>query len=81
MRRRQERKETQKLKREFTSLEPALEKPRRVAEDLQQQMDKGREGGWTFLAELAEKLDAANAEIEEKELRWLELAEILEGLE
>ena len=39
------------------------------------------EEGWTVLADLAEKLQKINDEVEEKELQWLEIAEELESLE
>ena len=44
-------------------------------------MDNSSEEGWTVLADLAEKLQTINDEVEEKELQWLEIAEELESLE
>ena len=51
------------------------------AEKLQKTIDASSEDGWTVLVDLTDKLNRTNHEIEEKELRWLEVAEELEGVE
>lgn len=78
--RKERRKAVQKLRRELQNLEPALEKLRGKAGEIQGKMDaEAVEGaGWSRLAELAEELEGVNGKIEEGEMRWLELAEILE---
>ena len=51
------------------------------SQELQKTIDACSEDGWTVLADLTDKLHRTNDEIEEKELRWLEVAEELEGVE
>ncbi len=70
-----------KMKRDLGKIEPALEKLRVKANGFQAQIDNSAAEGWTVLADLTEKLDKVNGEIEEKEMEWLELAEALESLE
>ena len=70
-----------KMKRDLGKIEPALEKLRRKADEIQDEMDNSAGEGWTVLADLTKKLEKVNEEIEEKEMEWLELAEALETLE
>ena len=70
-----------KMKRELGKIEPATEKLKAKAVEIQSQIDNSAEEGWTVLADLTEKLQKINEEIEEKEMEWLELAEELETLE
>ena len=70
-----------KMKRELGKIEPAIEKLKAKAKDVQTEMDNSSEEGWTVLADLAEKLQKINDEVEERELHWLEIAEELESLE
>jgi len=67
-----------KMKREMSNLEPAIEKLKAKAVKLQEELDNSPAEGWTVLAELTEKIQGINDEIDEKEMRWLELAEELE---
>jgi ATP-binding cassette subfamily F protein uup len=60
------------------NIENALEKLKPKVVDIQNEIDNSSDEGWTVLAELTEKLDVVNEQIDEKELRWLELAEALE---
>lgn len=69
------------MKKEMKNIETALEKLKPKAVDIQTEIDNSSDEGWTVLAELTEKLDAVNEQIDEKELRWLELAEELEASE
>lgn len=69
------------LKKEMTNLENAIEKLKPKAEKLQQEIDSSGDEGWTVLAELTQKMDNINEEIDEKEMRWIEVAEELEELE
>mmetsp|Transcript_38521 Transcript_38521/g.57269 ORF Transcript_38521/g.57269 Transcript_38521/m.57269 type:complete len:208 (-) Transcript_38521:146-769(-) len=80
-----------KSKREITKLETEMEerlKPKivQLEQELEEKSssssaDNDNNAGWTVLAELTETLNAANEELEEKELRWMELAELVETLE
>jgi len=70
-----------KMKRELGKIEPSIEKLKAKAKDVQTEMDNSSEEGWTVLADLAEKLQKINDEVEENELQWLEIAEELESLE
>ena len=70
-----------KMKRELGKLEPTIEKLKAKAKDVQTELDNSSEEGWTVLADLAEKLQKINDEVEEKELQWLEIAEELESVE
>lgn len=62
----------------MANIENALEKLKPHAVELQTKIDNSGDKGWSVLAELTEKLDAVNEQIDEKELQWLELAEELE---
>jgi predicted RNase H-like nuclease (RuvC/YqgF family) len=66
------------MKKEMKNIENALEKLKPKVVDIQNEIDNSSDEGWTVLAELTETLDVVNEQIDEKELRWLELAEALE---
>jgi ATP-binding cassette subfamily F protein uup len=68
-------------KKDMLNLERAMEKLKSKAETVQTEIDDSSEKGWTVLADLTSKLDALNLDIEEKEIRWLELAEELEAID
>jgi ATP-binding cassette subfamily F protein uup len=69
-------------KKEMTNIEKSLEKLKAKAEDAQAEIDgTSSDEGWSILAELTDKLNALNEEIEEKEMRWLELGEELERID
>ena len=69
-------------KKEMTNIERSLEKLKPKAADVQSEIDAtSSDAGWTVLAELTDKLNTINEEIDEKEMRWLELGEELEGIE
>lgn len=70
-----------KMQREMGKIESAIEKLKAKADNLQKEMDDSADEGWTVLADLTEQLQKVNDEIDEKELRWLEVAESLEALE
>jgi len=70
-----------KMKRELGKIEPAIEKLKVKAQKLQTEIDSSSEEGWTVLAALTEKMQAINDDVDEKEMEWLELAEMLEALE
>mmetsp|Transcript_14961 Transcript_14961/g.41651 ORF Transcript_14961/g.41651 Transcript_14961/m.41651 type:complete len:798 (-) Transcript_14961:359-2752(-) len=68
-------------KKEMTNIERSLEKLKPKAASVQSEIDgTSTDAGWTILAELTDKLNAINEEIEDKEMRWLELGEQLEEL-
>lgn len=66
---------------EMDRLEPSIERLKKEAADVENQIDESTDEGWTVLAELTEKLNGINEIIDEKEERWLELAELLEEME
>jgi ATP-binding cassette subfamily F protein uup len=69
-------------KKEMTNIERSLEKLKAKAEDVQIELDgTSSDEGWSVLAELTDMLNTLNGEIEEKEMRWLELGEELERIE
>lgn len=69
-------------KKEMTNLERSLEKLKPKAEDVQSEIDAtSSDAGWTVLAELTDKLNSINEEIDDKEMRWLELGEKLEEMD
>lgn len=49
--------------------------------DVQTQIDNRADEGWAVLAELTDKMNEYQEEIDEKEMRWLELAEWIEEAE
>ena len=69
-------------KKEMTNIERSLEKLKPKAADVQAEIDgTSSDAGWTVLAELTDKLNAINEEIDDKEMRWLELGEKLEEMD
>ena len=68
-------------KKEMKNIENATEKLKAKADKLQMEIDNSGDEGWTVLADLTDQLNAVKDEIDEKELRWLELAEELEEVE
>lgn len=70
------------MKKEMLNIERALEKLKVDAGKVQLDIDAaGSDAGWSVLAELTDKLNGLNGKIDEKELRWLELGEELEGMD
>ena len=67
-----------KNKREFGKLEPDIEKLKKKVAVLQTELDNSADEGWGVLAEITEKINKLTEEIDEKEMRWLELAEWIE---
>jgi len=68
-------------KKDMVNLERATEKLKAKAEQLQAELNSSADEGWTVLADLTEQLNQVKGEIDEKEMRWLELAEELENVE
>lgn len=76
----EERNRLKKLKRDLSKIETMIEKLKAEASEYQTKIDNSSDEGWTVLAELTEKMDKVNEQVEEKEMEWLEIAEELEGL-
>ena len=57
-----------KMKRDIDKIEPVLEKLRAKVNILQMEIDNSSDKGWTVLADLTDKLQKFNDEIEEKEM-------------
>lgn len=81
-RRNEERNALRRAKKDMTNLERAMDKLKAKGAEIQSKIDgTSSEAGWTVLAELTEELDSINTEIDEKEERWMELAEEVEAAE
>ena len=64
-----------KMKRDIEKIEPAK------VIILQMEINTSSEKGWTVLTDLTDKLQKVDNQIDAKEMEWLELSEVLEGLE
>jgi len=80
-RRNEERNVLRRAKKDMTNLENTMEKLKKKAGELQKQINESSDEGWTVLSDLTEQLNKVNNEIEEKEMMWLEVAEIIESAE
>jgi ABC transport system ATP-binding/permease protein len=76
--RNKERNMLRRAKKDMDNLEGAIEKLKVQATELEASMSQKSNEGWSVLAELTEKLQKVNEQIEEKEMQWMELAEQLE---
>ena len=79
--RNEQRNAVRRAKKDMTNLENAMEKLKTQAAKVQKEINESSDAGWTVLADLTEKMNNLNDEIEEKEMLWLEVAEILETAE
>ena len=70
-----------KLSKEMDNVENSITKLKARAASLQSEIESSDGEGWSVLADLTAKWNAVNEEIDEKETRWLELAEAIEELE
>jgi ATP-binding cassette subfamily F protein uup len=77
----EERNTLRRAKKDMENLDKAMEKLKAKAMTVQKEMDGSSDEGWSVLAALTDELNQVNEEIDEKELRWMELAELLEGAE
>lgn len=68
-------------KKEMKNLENKMEKLRVEVAAFEEKIEESTDEGWTVLADLSEKLNAIKDDIDEKEMRWLELAEGIEETE
>lgn len=79
--RNEERNAVRRAKKDIDNIENSLDRLRKEAAVVQGKIDCSGDEGWTVLADLSEKLNKINAEIDDKEIRWMELAELLEDAE
>ncbi|KAI2499621.1 ABC transporter [Fragilaria crotonensis] len=71
-----------KLTKEMDNTENSITKLKARAAALQSEIESSDGGeGWSVLADLTAKWNAVNEEIDEKETRWLELAEAIDELQ
>ena len=70
-----------KKKRELGRIEPAIDRLKEKAGGIQAEIDSSADEGWTVLADLTDRLNAVNDEIDGLEMEWLEMAEDLQELE
>ena len=70
-----------KKKRELGRIEPAIDRLKEKASGIQAEIDSSADEGWTVLADLTDRLNAVNDEIDGLEMEWLEMAEDLQELE
>lgn len=70
-----------RAKKDMDNLEKSIDKLKEKATALEKDIEGNQDEGWSVLAELSAKLEAVNGEIDEKEIRWMELAEELEEAE
>jgi len=68
-------------KKEMKNLENKMEKLRVEVAAFEKKIEESTDEGWTVLADLSDKLNAIKDDIDEKEMRWLELAEGIEEAE
>lgn len=69
-------------KKEMLNLERVIEKLKPKAAEVQNNIDNTTsDEGWSVLADLTDQLNAIKEEMDENEMRWLEIAEELEALE
>jgi ATP-binding cassette subfamily F protein uup len=80
--RNEDRNTLKRAKKDMENLDKAMEKLKAKATKVQKDIeDTSSDEGWSVLAALTDELGKLNDEIDEKELRWMELAEILEEAE
>ena len=77
--RNEKRNAVRQAKKEMDRLEKAIDKVRAKAADVQSEIDLKGQEGWSVLADLTEKFNLYEEDIEAKERQWLELAEIVES--
>lgn len=69
------------MRKEIETLEISVEKLKLRAVDKQKEIDESSNAGWSVLASLADELSKINTTIDEKEQRWMVLAEQLEDIQ
>lgn len=79
--RNEERNAVRKAKKDMINLERKIENLKKDAAEIQAKIDSSTDEGWTVLAQLTDKLNAINADVDEREMEWMELAELVEQSE
>lgn len=72
---------SRRAKKDMDKVEKFIEKLKMKAKTTQDEIDQSGAAGWSVLAALADQLNEIKKEIEEKELKWMELAELVEEAE
>jgi ABC transport system ATP-binding/permease protein len=75
--RNEQRNAIRRAKKDMSNIETAIEKLKAQTATLQKEIDNSSDAGWTVLADLTNKMNSLSDDIDEKELRWLELAEFV----
>ena len=78
--RNEQRNTLRQAKKDIDNLEKAMERIKAKAAEVQSEIDERGDEGWSVLADLTDKLNQYTEELEGKENRWLELAELVENL-
>lgn len=68
-------------KKEMSNIENKMEKLKKEIVSLELKIEESADEGWTVLADLTDKMNACKQELDDKEMRWLELAEAIEEAE
>jgi len=68
-------------KKEMKNLDNKMEKLKGEVAVLEAKIEKSSGEGWSVLADLTDKMNVIKEDIDEKEMRWLELAEAIEEAE
>lgn len=76
--RNEQRNTVRKAKKDMDNLDKSLEKLRRDAAAIEKKIEESNGEGWSVIAELSEKLERIKQEIDNKEVKWMELAEVVE---
>jgi len=77
--RNQRQNDLRQARKDMSKAEKFIEKLQKQAEELQAKIDSSEDEGWSVLADLTAELQSVNQELEEKEMTWMELAELVES--
>ena len=72
---------TRRALKDMGNLEKAIDKLKGTEAGLQKDIDASGDKGWSVLADLTQQLDHVRRDIDEKEMKWMELAELVEEAE
>ena len=68
-----------KLERDIERIESDIKKLKQKKDSIQVEMDLSIDKGWSVLADLTNQMNKISEDIDNKELRWLDMAEQLES--
>ena len=68
-------------KKEMNNIDNKMEKLKKEIISLELKIEESADEGWTVLADLTDKMNVCKQELDDKEMRWLELAEAIEEAE